>query len=390
MTDPGNSAAPVTRFDRYVLARLIAHFGFFALVLVLVYWVNRAVVLFDQLIANGETALVFLEFSALSLPNVIRLVVPIAAAVATIYVTNRLAADSELVVVQATGHAPARLARPVLWFGLLVAAALTVLTHVLVPLSVARLAERQVEVAENVTARILREGQFVHPAPGTTVYIREISPRGELLDIYLSDARNPAALLTYTADRALVVRSDTGPKLVMFDGLVQDLRTDGQRLAAMRFTELSYDVGALLGATRSGRPDPRTMPTADLLRASPSLVEQTGRRAAVLRGVAHDRFNQAALALAAPVLAFAVMMLGGFSRFGMARQIAGATLALILLKSLDNALGATALRGGSPWPLAYGASVLGLLLAWVLLRWGTRPDLLRRRPRPAPDRLAAA
>ncbi|MCU0906682.1 MAG: LptF/LptG family permease [Rhodobacteraceae bacterium] len=379
----------MTRFDRYVLARLIAHFGFFALILVLVYWVNRAVVLFDQLIANGETALVFLEFSALSLPNVIRLVLPIAAAVAAIYVTNRLAADSELVVVQATGHAPARLARPVLLFGVMVAALLSVLTHVLVPLSVARLAERQVQVAENVTARILREGQFVHPAPGTTVYIREISPRGELLDIYLSDARSPAGVVTYTADRALVVRSDSGPKLVMFDGLVQDLRSEGRRLATMRFTELSYDIGALLGAARVGRPDPRTLPTADLLRAPDALVALTGRSAEALRGVAHDRFNQAALALVAPILAFAVMMLGGFSRFGMARQIVGAAIALIVLKSLDNGLAAAALRGGAPWPLAYGASVLGLAVAFGLLRWGTRPDLWRRGWRGTPAQAAA-
>jgi lipopolysaccharide export system permease protein len=256
-----------------------------------------------------------------------------------------------------------------------------VLTHLLVPLSVARLAERQVEVAENVTARILREGQFVHPAPGTTVYIREISPRGELLDLYLSDARNPLGRVTYTADRALVVRSGTGPKLVMFDGLVQDLRADGQRLATMRFAELSYDIGALLGAANTGRPDPRTLPTAMLLRASDDVVAATDRSAGSLRGVAHDRFNQAALALTAPVLAFAVMMLGGFSRFGMARQIAGATIALILLKSLDNALGAAALRGGAPWPLAYAASVLGLAAAWGLLHWGTRPDLLRGRAR---------
>ena len=369
----------MTRFDRYVLARLIAHFGFFALVLVLVYWVNRAVSLFDQLIANGETALVFLEFSALSLPNVIRLVLPIAAALAAIYVTNRLAADSELVVVQATGHAPARMARPVLWFGVLVAALLSVLTHLLVPQSAARLAERQIEVAENVTARILREGQFVHPSPGSTVYIREISPMGELLDVYLSDARNPEGRVTYTADRALVVRSDTGPKLVMFDGLVQDLRADGQRLATMRFTELSYDIGALLGAARSGRPDPRTLPTLDLLRAPEELVALTGRTASALRGVAHDRFNQAAVALVAPVLAFAVMMLGGFSRFGMTRQIAGAAVALILFKSLDNALGAVALRGGAPWPLAYGASVAGLAFAWWLLTWGTRPGIWHRR-----------
>ena len=68
----------MARFDRYMLSQLMVLFGFFALVLVLVYWVNRAVTLFDQLIADGQSAPVFLEFSALSLPNVIAFVLPIA------------------------------------------------------------------------------------------------------------------------------------------------------------------------------------------------------------------------------------------------------------------------------------------------------------------------
>ena len=57
----------IGRFDKYLLSQLMMLFGFFALVLVLVYWVNRAVVLFDQLIANGQSAAVLLEFSILSL-----------------------------------------------------------------------------------------------------------------------------------------------------------------------------------------------------------------------------------------------------------------------------------------------------------------------------------
>ena len=86
-----------------MLSQLMALFGFFSLVLVLVYWVNRAVLLFDRLIGDGQSALVFLEFTALTLPNVIRLVLPVSAFAAAVYVTNRLSTESELVVVQATG-----------------------------------------------------------------------------------------------------------------------------------------------------------------------------------------------------------------------------------------------------------------------------------------------
>ena len=98
----------MARFDRYLLSQFMIHFGFFALVLVMVYWVNRAVVLFDQLIANGQSATVFLEFTTLTLPNVIRIVLPVAAFASVVYVTNRLQSESELVVMQSTGYSTRR------------------------------------------------------------------------------------------------------------------------------------------------------------------------------------------------------------------------------------------------------------------------------------------
>ena len=42
----------LTRFDGYLLSQLLGVFGFFSLVMVAVYWVNRAVRLFDQLIGD--------------------------------------------------------------------------------------------------------------------------------------------------------------------------------------------------------------------------------------------------------------------------------------------------------------------------------------------------
>ena len=103
----------MAKFDRYMLSQLLVLFGFFALVLVAIFWINRAVVLFDRLIGDGQTALVFLEFTALGLPSLIATVLPIATFAASVYVTNRMTTDSELTVLQATGTGPWRLARPV-------------------------------------------------------------------------------------------------------------------------------------------------------------------------------------------------------------------------------------------------------------------------------------
>ena len=75
------------RIDRYILTQYLTQFGFFALVLVSIYWINRAVQLFEQLIQDGQTALVVLEFTALTLPLVISVVLPVAAFAAAAFGT---------------------------------------------------------------------------------------------------------------------------------------------------------------------------------------------------------------------------------------------------------------------------------------------------------------
>ena len=354
-------------------------FGFFSLILVSVYWVNRAVALFDQLIANGQTALVFVEFTALSLPNVIRLVLPMAAFAATVYAGNRLAGDSELVVMQATGYSPFRLARPVLVFGLIVAVLISALTNVLVPASLRALSARQSEISENITARFLSAGQFLHPADGITFYIREITPSGELRDMFLSDSTFAAQRTTYTARRALVVRSDSGPKLVMFDGLAQTLRHADNRLAVTRFTDFSYDIAALIQARPPHRRSAREMGTGALLFPDAAVLAETGADAATLAYEGHNRINQALLAVVAALTGFAALLVGGFSRFGLWRQILGAIAALILLKSFDNAMADVVRQDPRLWPLTYTATAAGLALSMALLWIAARPALFVRR-----------
>ena len=50
-----------------MLSQLMVLFGFFALVLVSIFWINKAVRMFDKLIGDGQPAWVFFEFTALTL-----------------------------------------------------------------------------------------------------------------------------------------------------------------------------------------------------------------------------------------------------------------------------------------------------------------------------------
>lgn len=370
----------MSRFDRYLLSQLVALFGFFALILVAVYWVNRAVGLFDRLLGDGHSALVFLEFSLLMLPNVIRLVLPIAAFVAAVYVANRLTQESELVVMQATGFSAFRLARPVLYFGAMVTVLNLVLMNLLVPWSNEMLREREAQLSQNVTAKYLNAGQFMHPATGVTLYIREISQTGELRDLFLSDDRSESDRTTYTARSALLVRGETGPVLLMFDGIAQQMtRGDDPRLSVTRFADLTYDLGGMIDLSPSDRVSIDTVTTAALIAMDPAEREaRLGVPESTVLEEVHSRLAQPFLSAATALVGFATLLIGAFSRFGLWRQILGAVGILIFLQLLNTSGTSLAVGNAALWPAVYAAPVAGLVIGMMLLQIAQAPRRRRR------------
>jgi len=353
-------------------------FGFFALILVMVYWVNRAVSLFDKLIADGQSATVFLEFTALTLPNVIRIVLPIAAFVASVYSTNRMTSESELVVVQAMGFSGFRLARPVLVFGLIVALLTGIMTHILVPVSSAMLAERSAEIRQNITAKFLVEGTFLHPSDGMTFYIRDIDPEGRLLDVFMSDSRNPGSQVIYTAKNAYLVRQETGPKLVMLDGMAQTLGTEGKQLFTTSFTDFAFDLGGLISIGKHDKRSIWELSTLQLFSTSPDLIEETGSTRAEFLYEAHKRFSQPLLAVVTALIGFSTLLIGNYSRFGVTRQIIAAIVLLVLIKALDSAMINYARTDDRLWGLVYLPIAVGLITSAFLLWLSERPGQLAR------------
>lgn len=367
-----------------MLSQLMMLFGFFSLVLVLIYWINRAVVLFDQLIADGQSATVFLEFTALTLPAVMQLALPLAAFAAAVYVTNRMTSESELIVVQATGYSSFRLARPVLYFGLIVALLMSALTHFLGPMSRAQFDLRQAEISQNITARLLTEGQFLEPIDGVTFYIRDITPAGELLDLFFSDNRSDVEHVTYTASKAFLVRDADQTQLVMIDGMVQNLRLQDQRLFTTSFEDFAYDIGSLIGV--DGQRGRRTshMMTWELLAATPAIQEETRQSEARLLSIGHGRFAQAILGTVAALLGFATLLIGNFSRFGVWRQILAAIALIVVIKAVETAGVNAARRDAQLWFASYLANIVGFAIVWWLLFWASRPYLFKRRIKDTP------
>lgn len=367
----------MARFDRYMLSQLMMLFGFFSLVLISIYWINSAVRLFDWLMGDGQTVWVFLEFSALTLPGVIRIVLPVAGFAAAVYVTNRMSGDSELTVVQATGFSATRVARPVMMFASVVVVMMLVLTGYLVPLANRAYSERSLEVSQNSAARLLTEGRFLSPADGLTFYIRDITPSGELLDIFLSDTHNPAEATTYTADRAFLVKGENGPQLVMISGLAQNLSHETNRLIMTRFDDFVYDIGALIPERKDRALRAGELTLLQLLSADSRIAEAARRSPQALYSQGHGFIAESLLAFAAAVAGFSALIVGGFSRFGLLRQILIAIGIVICIKIVEVVIANILRTQPELWALNYLPALLGLTVVWLQLSIASRPLLLR-------------
>ena len=368
----------MARLDRYMLSQLLLLFGFFALVLVALFWINRAVVLFDRLIGDGQSALVFLEFTALGLPKLITTVLPIATFAGAVYVTNRMSSESELTVLQSTGSSPWRLARPVFIYGLCVAGMMSVLSHFLVPMAQAELSQRENEISQNITASLLREGQFLHPTQNVTFYTRLIDSSGVLRDVFLSDRRDPAEGVIYTAAEAYLVRNGEGTTLIMVDGLAQRLNKVDTRLATAKFRDFSFDISSLVNQSTVGSQSVPNLVSPRLMVDWDSVSALTGDAKGVIAEELHARFAQPLFCVIAALVGFATLLLGGFSRFGVWREVAIAFGLLISIDGIRGVLVDIVRADAQNWPLLYLPSAIGFLLVIGMLWQSANPGWLHR------------
>jgi lipopolysaccharide export system permease protein len=357
------------RLDSYIFRQILGPFLFFVLVFTGVIWLGQSLRVIDTVVNNGQSARVFLEFTLLLLPTVLSIVLPVAAFAATLYAVNRLFSDSEIVVMFASGLSGISLVRPVLMFSTLVMAVVFALTLYAMPTAQRELKSRIKEVKGDVASAFLREGVFLSPVRGVTVYLRGMGLPGEMLGIFIHDERDDDEIITYTAERGVLLSDAEGLRLVMFDGVAQIAkRHEADSVAILRFEQLAYDLTrfASRSTTRRRKPSELYLPELFSIRKG-----ETGRRTlGAYRAEGHEALIAPLYVLTLPLMAVAFVIGTGFRRQGFIGRIIVATGAAVALRLLGLAMKAATSSEMSLWPTMYAPPLLGMVAAlWLLAGW---------------------
>jgi len=356
----------VKRLDRYIVQALVGALWFFVLVFTGVIWLTQAVRLVDTVIASGQGAKVFLEFSTLVLPQVFVIVLPLSGMGAALYALNRLHTDSELVVMMGAGFGPPAMLRPVAIFGAMIAVAMLVVMTVLVPRSGAILSERTQAIRSDLANALIVERQFLHPADGLTLFITDTSRTGEMAGIFLNDQRDPARPVTYSAKKALLLREGEEARLVMLEGVALAPGSTPSQLTSVRFDQFVFDLSDLLKqqGERVRRPSEYSVP--ELLSPTPEMLAVTRYSLGDYVTEGHYKLAMPLLSGSYPLIALVTLLAGGFRRSGFGRRVVVAVGVATLLQVLLFVARGRVPATPSLWPLMYLPLLLSLVYVAVL------------------------
>ena len=347
-------------YNRYMLKLLVWPMVLIVFCLTGIIWLTQALRFIDFIINRGLSVWDFFNITLLLVPGLLVIILPVSLFVAVIFCYSRLAGDSELIVMEASGLSPLQLAKPAMALALAVTLIGYFNALYMLPMAERRFDDMEDFLKNNYTSVLLQEEVFNHPVEGLTVFIRERGDDGALKGIMVHDARPKGEAVTMMADSGQLTQTSQGPRFllnhgmrqVMHDGVITWLDFDSYNLDLSFYTKGNGDRAVsekelFLGDLFNGSADPK----------------MRGRYLAE----AHRRLTWPLYSFGLALFAVAVLLGGEFNRRGRwKRLVALATAALaVVLWSFE--LTTFVSRMPAAFPLMYFAvfSVLGI--SWAML-----------------------
>ncbi|MEI8393877.1 MAG: LPS export ABC transporter permease LptF [Rhodospirillaceae bacterium] len=356
----------MTRISRYLFRNLLITTLFASLAVTMTIWVTQSIKLIDMVINSGAPFVVFLWMMVLTVPTFLGVIMPVALVGALLFSYNRMIMDSELVVMRAVGMGPWRLASPALGLAILVTGVVYFLNIYASPYANRELVRLQFAVRHEFASVLIREGAFNDISEGLTVYLRKRQDNGEMQGLLVHDTRQPGKAITIMAQRGVMADSPGGIKVIMLDGLRQEVDLATNRVSELYFDRYLVDFQVGDDKQFDRQLEPRERPIGDLLDPPPEIRKDPHVYRQFISEL-HMRLSSPLLSLSYAMIALVALLCGEYNRRGQGRRILAATGLVLMIQCLSLGLTSLGVRYPFVLPLLYLLCLAPVLPAAVLL-----------------------
>jgi lipopolysaccharide export system permease protein len=373
--DPAAMIAPLARLerfhlsglDRYILRQCLSVTLFVTAALSAAVWLAQSLRLIDLIVNRGLSAEVFLYLALLILPRFIDIVLPIGAFVAVLFVFNKLSAESELVVMRASGLSPVALAKPVMLLAAIGFIVLMSLSAYFLPASNREFKDLQFEIRNRFVSSLLQEGTFTTISDKLTIYIGARNERGEISGVLINDERDPQQPVTIFAERGAFADSAEGSRIILVNGNRQRYERASGKLSVLTFDRYTLDLAMLRDAPVVRFREAQERFLGELF-FPPADLDATNYRNFIVE--AHQRLTIPLSIFSFVMIPLACLLPGEFNRRGQLKRVLLAVFLALVFQSTDLGVKNLAASHYAAIPLMYVIDLLPLALGFGMLLFG--------------------
>lgn len=353
------------KLNNYIFHQISIGFLLVSFSLLSMLWLTQSLRFVEMVTNKGLPLQLFVQLTSLLMPRLFSVLSPIALFAAVIFVYNRMLADRELVVMQSAGISPWNNAKAAFFAGIVLSVFGFYVQNVGIPAAESAFRNLEWEVKNNVSHLMFREGEFTSIQNNLTVFVSKHEKDGAVSGILLNDERNKAAKVTLSAEKGRIVYTDDGPRIILINGVRQEINRNGQQFSSLKFERYSVDFGRM-GAKEIKDAGVREKTLWELLNANnDSSLSPEMKRKYIVEG--HRRLITPWYNLVFALLACTGLLIGNFNRRGQTKIIFISVTCMIFVQGFDLIL--TNLAGRSLYflPVLYMNCLLPLGLCIYLL-----------------------
>ncbi|MDD3181779.1 MAG: LPS export ABC transporter permease LptF [Alphaproteobacteria bacterium] len=359
----------IRRINLYLFRQVLTAFLFSGIAVTFVVLFTQSFRMLSFVIDNSGSTLVFFQLMGLMIPTFLPLIIPLSVGIGVLFIYQKFAVDSELVIMRSAGISPMHIATPALALaGLMIAIGL-VLTLWVTPAANRTLVSLQYKVRDEYSALMIRPGAFNDLAEGLTFFARRRASHGGMEDILVHDVRNPGRPVTIMAKTGLFSVENNVPQVVVFQGRRQEVDVATGRLQQLNFDRYVLDLHLLKDNDQKRHPDPRELSFSQLLKTQTK--GQSSHAQGKARAELHQRLASPLLSLTFAIIGVTLILIGDFNRRGMARRVVAAAILIVVVQAAMLGLVSQISQNGWIIPFLYFVILAPLPLCVRLLRMKT-------------------
>jgi lipopolysaccharide export system permease protein len=233
-------------------------------------------------------------------------IAPVALVVAVSHNLHKLAADSEIIVMNGAGMRPWALLKPFLWVTVIASVMLALISAYVAPQSLRTLRHWITEVRTDLVSNIVQPGRFIAIDQGLAFNIRERRPNGLLVGLLMDDRRDREMRVTIVAERGEILKNENGSFLLLENGSIQRHELKQKDPNIVVFDRYAFDLSQFGGGQQVVKLSVRERYFWQLLWPDPDdpqLKDQAGQ----IRAELHDRILAPLYPFAFVLIAFAFL-----------------------------------------------------------------------------------